>query len=67
MDGCEKTEPIFRKTGWWEAYQCGCVSPTVRERRQLLGYCGTHGESRSAVFHETQAVIRSSSGGHTKR
>ena len=36
--------------GWWEEYRCGCVSKTVRRKKDLLGYCGQHGDSRRQVF-----------------
>ncbi len=34
--------------GWYEEYRCGCVSDTVRRKRELLGYCGKHGDERTA-------------------
>ena len=30
--------------GWWEEYRCGCVSEPVKLKRELLGYCPTHGD-----------------------
>jgi hypothetical protein len=39
-----------RKSGWFEEYRCGCVSGNVVRRRDLLGYCPTHGEDRRGVF-----------------
>lgn len=38
--------------GWWEEYRCGCVSETVARKKDLLGYCGKHGENRRQVFPE---------------
>jgi len=38
--------------GWWEEYRCGCVSKTVKRKKDLLGYCGKHGDSRRQVFPE---------------
>lgn len=34
----------LRPSGWWEEYRCGCVSELVPRKRDLLGYCGTHGD-----------------------
>lgn len=34
---------------FYEEYQCGCVSGTVQRRRDLLGYCATHGQDSRAV------------------
>lgn len=31
--------------GWFEEYRCGCVSDTAKRKRDLLGYCGKHGDS----------------------
>src|SRR6266478_5426683 len=36
--------------GWFEDYRCGCVSETVRTKRELLGYCGQHGDDRRKVW-----------------
>lgn len=38
--------------GWWEEYECGCTSETVRLKRELLGYCRFHGDSRRRAFRE---------------
>lgn len=40
------------KCGWFEEYHCGCVSPTVATRKNLPGYCPTHGDDRRGVFRE---------------
>jgi len=37
--------------GWSEVYLCGCDSPTVRRKRDLLGYCPVHGEDRQELLH----------------
>ena len=46
--------PLERAThqGWWEEYRCGCVSKTVRLKRDLVGYCGKHGNSARQVHPE---------------
>jgi len=44
------------KRGWFEEYECGCVSDTVRTRSELLGYCGQHGGDRKGVFREVPGV-----------
>lgn len=36
--------------GWWEDYECGCVSKTVKRKKDLLGYCPVHGETRRQVW-----------------
>ena len=36
--------------GWFEEYRCGCVSEIVRFKKELVGYCGTHGDNRRAIF-----------------
>jgi len=38
--------------GWFEEYKCGCVSPTVRQKKDLLGYCPKHGSCRRNVHPE---------------
>lgn len=38
--------------GWFEEYRCGCISPTVLTKRELLGYCPQHGEDRRGVFRD---------------
>jgi hypothetical protein len=45
-------EPKNPTKGWWEEYDCGCVSKTVRTKRELLGYCPKHGGSRRRVWPE---------------
>jgi hypothetical protein len=40
--------------GWWEGYKCGCVSDTVRLRRDLPGYCPTHGSDRRQIDKEVE-------------
>lgn len=36
--------------GWHESYKCGCNSEIVRRKRDLPGYCPTHGEDREALY-----------------
>jgi hypothetical protein len=38
------------KYDWWEEYACGCVSPTVSSRKNLLGYCPKHGANRRVIY-----------------
>ena len=38
-----------RITGWYEHYKCGCTSDVVARKRDLVGYCGRHGENRSTI------------------
>ena len=42
--------------GWWEEYRCGCVSETAVRKKDLVGYCGKHGENRRQVFPELEKV-----------
>lgn len=35
--------------GYYEEYKCGCTSNTVRSKRDLVGYCGKHGDDRRYV------------------
>lgn len=41
-----------RPTGHYEEYRCGCVSPTVKRKKDLLGYCAKHGDSYRGRFVE---------------
>lgn len=34
---------------WFAEYACGCVSELVRSRKDLLEYCGTHGDDALRV------------------
>lgn len=43
MNSSERGEAP-RQVGWWEEYRCGCVSETVKLKRELPGYCPQHGE-----------------------
>jgi hypothetical protein len=36
--------------GYFEEYKCGCVSETVKNRKDLLGYCGKHGEDKRKIY-----------------
>jgi hypothetical protein len=38
---------------WFEEYSCGCVSKFVNRKKDLLGYCPTHGNDRRAVYPES--------------
>ncbi len=35
-----------------EEYMCGCCSPPVRGRKNLLGYCPKHGANRRYLHYE---------------
>lgn len=39
-----------RKSGWFEEYRCGCVSEIVKTTKDLLGYCGKHGDDRRRIY-----------------
>lgn len=43
---------------WWEEYRCGCVSDAVPRKRDLSGYCPTHGESSRGPQRETPRRVR---------
>jgi hypothetical protein len=49
-------EPYYKCKGWYEHYKCGCVSAVVKYKRQLLGYCPKHGQSRRRLYHEFAVV-----------
>ncbi len=36
---------------YWEEYNCGCVSRFAKERGELVGYCGKHGDDRRGSVH----------------
>jgi hypothetical protein len=39
--------------GWFEEYEnCGCVSETVKTKKELLGYCLKHGNNRRKIYAE---------------
>lgn len=38
------------QTVWVETYNCGCEMEASR-KKDLLGYCGIHGEDRKEIFH----------------
>lgn len=43
-------------SGWWEEYRCGCVSKTEKWKKDLLGYCATHGDCTRSVIPERKIV-----------
>jgi hypothetical protein len=46
---------VSKTIGWFEEYRtCGCISETVKRKRDLLGYCAKHGSRRAATYHEMQ-------------
>ncbi len=44
--------PKAKSRGWWEEYRCGCVSGTVKRKKDLPGYCPKHGEDRRHAHRE---------------
>jgi hypothetical protein len=40
--------------GWFEEYGCGCISETVKRRKDLLGYCGQHEKNRKRIFPDIE-------------
>lgn len=46
---------LLTPVGWWEEYECGCVSETARRKRDLLGYCKFHGDERRQCFRDFKA------------
>ena len=42
----------MKVVGWWEVYKCGCTSKTVKHKKDLLGYCPSHGEDRQHIYPE---------------
>jgi hypothetical protein len=47
---------VMQAVGWWEEYKCGCVSETVRYKRQLTGYCAKHGDGRRYAYREIKSA-----------
>lgn len=46
-------DPIeARRMKYFEEYRCGCVSESVRRKKDLLGYCAKHGEERIRIHRE---------------
>ena len=43
---------------WFEIYDCGCESDEVEGKKNLLGYCGTHGEDMRAVFPAFRSALK---------
>ena len=42
---------------WTEEYRCGCVSEPVRVKKDLCGYCPTHGENRINIYRQSQDAM----------
>lgn len=38
---------------WFEEYKCGCVSPEVSLKKDLIGYCTKHGENCRHIHQST--------------
>ncbi len=49
------------KLRWMEEYRCGC-SVEVDTKRDLVGYCGTHGDDRVNLYR-----INDTTAFHVKR
>ena len=45
-----------KRIGWWEEYRCGCVSETVKHKKDLTGYCKHHGDDRRRIYPEYEPV-----------
>jgi hypothetical protein len=45
--------------GWFEEYKCGCVSPVVKFKRELVGYCPKHGANTKHV-HRVHPALEAS-------
>lgn len=50
--GLDEGRPV--QVGWYEEYRCGCVSATERRRKDLVGYCPKHGDSRRHVHRDIE-------------
>lgn len=52
----ETKQGIPKRIGWWEEYNCGCVSETVKRKKALGGYCPKHGDDRRHVHPDYKFV-----------
>jgi len=43
-------------TGYFEHYKCGCVSKTVKYKKDLLGYCGVHGADLKMIYPVVKTI-----------
>ena len=43
------------KEGWIEGYRCGC-SAGAKRKKDLLGYCATHGDDRNELYRKGQKI-----------
>jgi hypothetical protein len=52
--------PVKRRinVGWFEEYRCGCVSGVVKRKKDLIGYCGTHGDNWRGRFKSAVGMAR---------
>ena len=39
-----------KPTGWYERYNCGCLSDAMKYKKDLLGYCSHHGLPSAEVL-----------------
>ena len=44
------TRRIIQKVKYFEDYHCGCVSEYTKFKKDLPGYCKTHGDDRRQVW-----------------
>lgn len=51
-DTDERKGKIPKRIGWWEEYRCGCTGQTEKFKKDLLGYCATHGDDRRYIHPE---------------
>jgi hypothetical protein len=52
--------------GWFEEYRCGCVSDVVKRKKELLGYCGQHGDNWRGRFKSAIGVAVQTERAETK-
>lgn len=45
----KRTSDRSQSRGWYEEYTCGCTSDTEDRKKDLPGYCPTHGTDRRYI------------------
>lgn len=50
LAGKPNTSSRVKVSEYFEEYGCGCVSAYEERKKDLLGYCYKHGDSRRTVF-----------------
>jgi DNA polymerase bacteriophage-type len=43
--------------GWFEEYECGCISDPVRTKKECVGYCPKHGNDTRRVHPAPEAIF----------